>query len=99
MIVVAIIGILAAVAIPKFAQMRANHYKKVHGVWPKGYKGPGTEEYRRAEETTSDQVLSRGDNIDYIWDKKTGLCFAKSKEGNMSSVACSSVKALFPEMR
>ncbi len=38
MIVVAIIGILLAIAIPKFQDMRAESYKKENGHYPVGYK-------------------------------------------------------------
>ena len=91
MIVVTIIGILAAIAIPKFAQMRAESYKKEHGHYPEGYT-PSEQRNRQVE--SLDTVKRVHGTIDYFYDPKTELCFAHYSNGCVTVVPCDRVLPL-----
>jgi type IV pilus assembly protein PilA len=84
MIVVAIVGILAAVAIPRFQHMRyksAKGYYLKNGRWPEG-TAKKWQEYEKGHgrATTSERA-------EYFYDPKTGLCFARIG-GTMIKVSC-----------
>ena len=83
MIVVAIIGILAGVAIPKFQHMMKVSYKQEHGHWPNDWSDQKEFDYQHGSQSTNNM----SDNIQYFKDNKTGLCFAKLGN-NMTVVPC-----------
>lgn len=94
MIVVAIVGVLAAIAIPKFADMRAESYKKKHGRYPDGYRTPAQREADcqtcvRNRDAQRVQVVNG--TVDYIYDPKTKLCFAHYQSGSLVVVPCDTV--------
>ena len=99
MLVVAIIGILAAVAIPKFAQMlQISKYEKTGRLDPGWvfYKGkPVREDALRAEGYVPGKVADQtpsGQDVQYFKDYRTGLCFAKI-DGQVTHVPCDAVQA------
>ncbi len=98
MIVVAIIGILAAIAIPKFQDMRAETYKRQNGVYPEGYK---TEAQRRLEfkqnrgelPPAAQTPVPQSASFEYFKDSRLSppVCFAKAPNGSVATVPCDSV--------
>ena len=89
MIVVAIIGVLAAVAIPKFAQMlQKQHYAK-YGRLDPGWKFDKNHEPIRIG-SAEDVAASTETQVEYFKDSRTGLCFAKVG-GQVTSVPCEKV--------
>lgn len=79
MIVVAIVGILAAIAIPKFQDLAARRYYNQHGRWPEGYKQQGVSVTGRRAEVPELPAQDISGQVAYFYDSKTGLCFAASK--------------------
>ncbi len=94
MIVVAIIGILAAIAIPKFHDLWAKAYYQKHGSWPVGYapdRGVSTRTNGLSPELIVAQKIDPS-AIQYFYDEKTRLCFAKVYNGDFTWVPCDKIR-------
>ena len=90
MIVCAIIGILAAVAIPKFSHMTKVSYKQEHGHWPADWSDQQEYAYHYGIRSTDPNIVTSqnsGVDVQYFKDTKTGLCFAKMGD-SLTNVPC-----------
>lgn len=75
-IIAAILGILAAIIAPKAHQMWAEAYKTEHGSYPAGYDPIPRSILTPPESETSTIQELGGQDIHYIYDSRTELCFA-----------------------
>lgn len=61
MIIITIIGILLAIAIPKFNYMLAKAYKHEHGYWPQGWNDQREWQYLHDPKQSSDPLQPPSD--------------------------------------
>jgi prepilin-type N-terminal cleavage/methylation domain-containing protein len=95
MIVVAIVGVLAAIAIPHCAHMLRVSYKKDHGHWPSDWNDRLEWEYQHPNQKSDDinnqNPTVYSGNIQYFKDANNGLCFAKIGE-SITNVPCDKIR-------